>query len=251
MIRLIGGLTGRKTLFYFPITFAGVTQFLPAQPYQQSSETERADANTKWIPSDTVAFRMYSESLEKVHGHNLSPPRLIEAFHNYGGRLLHQGPSNWIIDPTRHQYLWQTMLYFFGVVAGPPLLRGRWDSSGWFQRIRTERPTIMASNTDLLFELGVSPSNDNKQDGTMQTETSLGNDSDDSCNDRLLEIEEIQFTAPRTVGTQRSVVQTKDNQHLGPNQVEGKRCIAYLQDMRLLTFIVSRHAQYTHHSFSN
>jgi hypothetical protein len=56
-------------------------------------------------PSDTTAFRMYSESLAK-NGHNLDPSLIVNAICNHGGSIIFKGSSDWIIDPTLDRHLW-------------------------------------------------------------------------------------------------------------------------------------------------
>ena len=83
----------KPTLIYFPITFCGITQFLPPKPFQQqqqqqtqlSKQCDDENGNDKKdhymrtkrnktirpIPSDTAAFNCYSKALSDVFGHNL------------------------------------------------------------------------------------------------------------------------------------------------------------------------------------
>jgi hypothetical protein len=141
--------TGATTLLYFPITFAGVTQFLPSRPFQSTN-----DETNSVIPSDTVAFRSYSQTLSSVLGHNLDPHALVQAMENHGVSLAAMKPSSWWIDPLEDEYLYDTMLYFFGRTAGPQLLQHGYDACGWIHRARTNRPVIHVTNRDLLFYIG-------------------------------------------------------------------------------------------------
>jgi FMN phosphatase YigB (HAD superfamily) len=183
-----------EVLVYFPITFSGTTQLLPPQPYQKSH-------GQKWIPSDTEAFRVYSKALAEEHGHNVEPERLIDEFERHGGELLCQGKSNWVIDKKENNALWETMLYFFGMVAAPRLLKNGFDSLGWVQRSRNCPVTIEVSNIDLLFRL---------EAPLRQSELNV-----EPTNKDLMELEEIQFTAPYEVGT----VKRSIRRDLAPNQV--------------------------------
>jgi hypothetical protein len=210
--------TTGDTLVYFPITFTGITQFLPPQPFGSSGE----DGRRRIIPSDTAAFGMYSDALTNQHGHNLEPTKLVDAMKDYGGILLHHGPSNWKIDPTENEYLWKTMLYFFGTVGAPEMMKRGWDSVGWMDRTKQGRPKIEVSNVDLLFRLP-------RESSGGLLASSLNEDSDE------LSIEEIQFTAPYEVGTVSKTVDTKDGAHLGPNQVEGMK-VSLLVNERLFIF---------------
>ena len=54
-------LANKETLVYFPITFSGTTSFFPPSSFGPSC-----------IPSDTIAFQAYSQSLTNM-GHNLDP----------------------------------------------------------------------------------------------------------------------------------------------------------------------------------
>jgi len=141
----------KDTLVYFPITFAGTTQFLPPQPF------EIPDNGKKPIPSDTTAFAFYSKCLSEELGHHLDPWLLETAVRDYGGTCLGRGKSDWIIEHDQGNnnpsYLWQTMLYFLGTVAAPELYCAGWDARGWLHRALTRRPTIQACNVDLLFRL--------------------------------------------------------------------------------------------------
>ncbi len=152
--------TNSSTLAYFPITFAGITQFLPPQPFG----TTTALTQRRVIPSDTTAFFLYSDALTRTHGHNLDPNQLVSAMKNHGATLLHSGPSNWKICPTKNEYLWNTMLYFFGTVGAFELMKRGYDSVGWIHRARQGRPSMEVSNVDLLFRLG---------DGSINEEATL------------------------------------------------------------------------------
>jgi hypothetical protein len=137
--------TKTSPLVYFPITFGGTTQFLPSQPFCKSSRG--------WIPSDTCAFRSYSKCLSDDQGHNLDPSLLVDAFEQYGGELLKQGRSDWIINKEVDSDFWDAMLYFFGTVAAPKLMEQGWDSVGWIGRSRNGPGRITVKNVDLLFRL--------------------------------------------------------------------------------------------------
>ena len=189
----------KETLLYFPITFTGTTQFLPPRPFKRPS-----------IPSDTLALRLYSDALSHDHGHNLDPNRLVAAVHAHGGKVIQQGPSPWNIDPEQHAYLWNTMLYFFGTVGAPELMKRAWDSAGWIQQTKTLKPNIVVSNIDLLFSLpnarGIKETTEETPHITQDLDT--------------LTIQEIQFTGPYQVRTTTKSIDTKNSTHLGPNQVE-------------------------------
>ena len=133
----------RSCLLYFPITFRGMTQFVPPAPFQYSVN----------VPSDTLAFRLYSKALEEDHKHNLDPIRLRDTLLDYGATILSQGRSDWKIDATSNEYLWETMLYFFATTAAPELLKAGWNAKGWISRAREAKPVIQASNVDLLVSI--------------------------------------------------------------------------------------------------
>lgn len=185
----IGEQGDKSTLLYFPITFTGTTQFLPPKPFKKS--------RLGWIPSDTMAFRVYSQALEDDMGHNLDPTTLIHALSRYGCELLHRGASNWVIEKEKNTYFWQTMLYFFGTVGAPKLLKQCWDSIGWVSQSKNCHNCMMVSNTDLLFRFYLnSPKSKDTRESLQQGHT-----------------EEIQFTAPFEVGTIKKVIE------VGPEQV--------------------------------
>jgi len=214
-------------LCYFPITFQGVTQFIPPRPFEIQE--------TKSIPSDTIAFALYSRALEKLHGHNLNPQLLAQAMKAYGATEIASGQADWDISAKQHPYLWETMLYFFERVAVPELLKNGWDAKGWLRRARgrlgvnsqaiagsknkkhkanhiiKHRPSILVSNVDLLFRmprLGC---------GKISDVDSKEKEIEKALEDNEVGIEEIQFTAPYEVSTVR-----KRGFKLGPNQVQSK-----------------------------
>eukprot|EP00977_Amphora_coffeiformis_P007019 scaffold1519_cov166-Amphora_coffeaeformis.AAC.19 len=134
-----------SALLYFPITFWGITQFAPSLP--------AAESGTQVTPSDTQAFAAYSKILDKDFEHSLNPQDLIESTVNYGGCLISQGSSDWKIDAAAHEFLWRTMLYFFAMGAAPELQSLGYDATSWIRRAWDLRPSVRASNVDLLLRL--------------------------------------------------------------------------------------------------
>ncbi len=202
--------SSHETLLYFPITFAGTTQFLPPKPFGVVGESSRI------IPSDALAFQVYAQSLINQHGHNLDPRKIIEAMSNSQGKLLTNGSSVWNIDPESNKYLWETMMYFFASSTGP--MMSKWDFKGWVNRARSERPKIRVMNQDLLFALSpemklVTPEDKN-----------LSIDNSEECkNDSVGEVvEEIIFKSPYSVDKTIKEWDTRNNRHLKPGQIEGK-----------------------------
>jgi FMN phosphatase YigB (HAD superfamily) len=201
-------------LCYFPITFQGITQFFPPQPF------DIRPGKAESLPSDTVAFALYSKALEQIHGHNLDPLRLVRAMKAFGGILLSSGGADWDIDPKQHPYLWETLLYFFERVAGPELIKRGWDAAGWLHRARKpqskhilkldSRPSILVSNVDLLFRLprlgcAKVPFIEDSRDEAIET----------ALDQERIGIEEIVFTEPYKVSTIRKL-----GADLGPHQVQ-------------------------------
>lgn len=182
-------------LAYLPITFAGITQFNPEYPAAPSPEKLN-----RLIPSDTSAFRMYSDSLTN-HGHNLDPTRIVSAICDYGGSLISKGSSDWIIDPTSNRQLWETMIYFFGTSGAREMAKHHLDSASWIRRCRQQPRTIQVSNVDLLFHL---------QDTFREHRAVSAKDNISSGYSH-----EIQFVSPYTVTTI-----TKTTSSLSPDQVE-------------------------------
>jgi phosphoglycolate phosphatase-like HAD superfamily hydrolase len=195
LIRSFNLLESQETLLYFPITFCGTTQFLPPQPFQGGD-----DSST--IPSDTVAFGLYSKALTETLGHNLDPFLLQKVMEEHGASLQTKGASNWEIDPKKNPYLFDTMLYFFGTAGGPHILEAGWDAPGWLLRAKKNRPTIQVSNIDLLFRIGKKKA----EDPACRDEVSANKS-----------LHEISFTAPETVSTTE-----KEIPELGPNEVLSK-----------------------------
>lgn len=192
----MAGINHTAPMVYLPITFTGTTQYSPSLPFSKS------------CPSDTLAFRMYSDSL-RSHGHNLDPYLIIKSIQSQGGSLLAQGQSKWIIDPEQHSYLWDTMLYFFGMSGGREILCNGLDSVGWIKQALMNKRKIIVSNTDLLFCLGV----DDKQNIVCNNHLTTKSKSKASS-DGWKQIQEIQFVAPYNV----TAIHKK--KHLGRNQVE-------------------------------
>ncbi|KAL7517416.1 hypothetical protein ACHAWX_002341, partial [Stephanocyclus meneghinianus] len=202
LLRLV---TGQGTchstpLVYFPITFTGITQFTPALP---ASAT---------CPSDTSVFRMYAESLKR-HGHNVNPCLLIDSFQNHGASLIAQGKSKWVIDPMLNKYLWECMMYFFGMSGGRELLQNNLNSDGWIKRCRLNQRKIIVSNVDLLFRLEDSMN-------FSCTGNDLANDHQSSLNSAPVHVKEIQFISPYNVTAITKEWNTSKRNQLGPNQVE-------------------------------
>lgn len=185
-----------ETLMYFPITFSGITQFLPSKPFGQQ--------NAHLVPSDTLAFGLYAKAL-RLQGHNLDPDLLTSSLQDYGATLLSKRSSDWTIEWTDHTYLWNTMLFFFSTLAAPEIQMKGLDGHGWLRRAHDLRPTIHVSNVDLLFRIPhVGHWSPGKQDRDLH--------------DDIADIyEEISFEAPGRVTST-----TKESPVLAPNQVRMK-----------------------------
>ncbi len=186
-----------ETLVYFPITFAGITQFSPAKPFGIG----KSPSSVK-IPSDSLAFHQYARSLIEQHGHNLDPSKIVDSIASSKGTLIQRGSSIWNIDPDKNEYLWETMIHFF--TSSTRATMGNWDFKGWIARARNERPKIRVVNEDLLFSLG-EHDDEPVVDSISETKSEV--------------IEEIMFHSPYSVSKN-----TKDKvfDDLKPGQVEGK-----------------------------
>ena len=190
-------------LVYLPITFAGGTRFSSTHPFAESENSNRL------VPSDTTAFQLYSRSLI-THGHNLDPTRIVNAISCFGGSLITKGSSDWIIHPQSNQYLWETMMYFFGLSGASEITKNGLDATGWIRRSRKDVRTIIASNVDLLFRLAQSSSTE-KSDVY-----SIGRNEDSDISSSL-DVEEIQFISPYNVTT---VNKEWDRNNIGKDQIE-------------------------------
>eukprot|EP00985_Skeletonema_marinoi_P016222 scaffold8664_cov143-Skeletonema_marinoi.AAC.2 len=190
-------------LVYLPITFAGGTRFSSTHPFAENEESNQL------VPSDTTAFQMYARSLI-THGHNLDPSRIVNAICNFGGSLIAKGSSDWIIDPKSNQYLWETMLYFFGMSGASEITKNGFDAAGWIRRSRREPRTIIASNVDLLFHLAHSSS-------AERSDMYSTGENEDSDSSSRVAVEEIQFVSPYNV---TSVNKELDRNNLDPDQIE-------------------------------
>lgn len=191
----------QEILLYFPITFCGTTQFVKPRPFE-------VGFGNKVIPSDTMAFRLYSQNLIEQYGHNLDPRRLIEAFQNVGVSLLDKGQSVWHIDPIQNTYLWKTMLHFFRNSAAFEIMKLNLDSVGWLQRAERTGSPIRVMNQDLLFSLQLP--------FTKKYVVSSTSEQFQEVHDT---VEEIVFMSPYEVG--KNVKGIQEN-HLEPNEVEVK-----------------------------
>jgi FMN phosphatase YigB (HAD superfamily) len=199
--------SNKSMLVYLPLTHAGTTSFLPPSPLDDESN----------IPSDTIAFRLYSESLAKRHGQCVDATLLVDEMEKVGADLLMKRSSNWNIDPNKHSYLWETLLYFFGKCSSPEMILHRWNATGWMDRARKLRPSIYVSNVDLLFRL---------QHYTAADQI-MKNISNNQCKHKTQTnetVKEIIFMSPQKV----EVVEKQwkpldqDDRNLGPDQVESK-----------------------------
>ncbi|CAJ1957284.1 unnamed protein product [Cylindrotheca closterium] len=146
LIRSFSLLDCQRTILYFPITFEGITQLFPPQPFESTIDGT--------IPSDTAALGVYSEALSRDLGHNLDPALLQDEMERHGFSLQRKGGSMWNIHHDVNPYLYMCMLYFFGSAAGPKLQHNGFDAQGWIQRIRKTNPHIQVSNVDLMFRVG-------------------------------------------------------------------------------------------------
>ena len=193
--------TQPSALIYFPITFWGVTQFVPSSLMEIGSNSD--------VPSDTQAFTVYSRVLEDVFGHSLNPHDLIESVKDHGGTLLARGSSDWKIDPVENEYLWRTMMYFFAVSAGPELQSQGYDVARWIRRAWEKRPMIQASNMDILLELSYMGRKGDRVDKSVVVNTEGRN-----------EYVEIEFSAPHEV-----TFVSKKREKLKPNEIRVRaRC---------------------------
>ena len=208
LIRQFDLLRSNHTLLYFPITFCGTTQFVPPSPFEPSSLDDDSD---RTIPSDTLAFQLYSQALKETMGHNLDPHLLQQAVQDYGGTLIRRARSDWNIDSKQHSYLYDTMLYFFGTTGGPKLVEQEWDATGWIRRAKDLRPAIKASNVDLLFQF---------QQPAM-TFAQRRPSADQPPYTTVLD--EIQFVEPRKVTS----IQKEIPDELSPNQVLSRFCFVF------------------------
>lgn len=181
---------GGDPLVYLPITFSGATQYQDELPRQGL------------IPSDSYGFQVYSESL-RHHGHNLDPRLIVRALSAVGGSLVSTGSSDWTIEPT-NEYLWETMLYFFGMSGARDLVNDAWDAAGWMKRSFHSPRTIHVSNEDLLLCMGrgVSRCAENRD----YSVPNLGGAS--------VLAQEIQFISPYNVTTVTKETEMSENQVL-------------------------------------
>lgn len=174
---------------YFPITFCGITQFLPSQPFETGK-------SCRTIPSDTTVFTQYADVLKHQHSHNLDTSLLDASMKEYGAECVFQGRSNWLIDPRQHDYLWKTMLFFFGSVVSIDLEEtGIWDFEGWISRARKKMPQIQVANLDLVYRL--------PRIGKWQLRSS---EETVAKSPEQNTYEEIQFKAPEKVTSRRKKI---------------------------------------------
>ena len=148
-------------LAYMPITFAGETTF------------EHQFAGTNTVPSDAVVASCYHAALAADQGQFLELPLLVAALSSNAGEVKICKESPWQISATEHPYMWESMLYFIGILTSKRLFPV-WNLSAWVQEVRTSKPNILVKNVDIICRLPPVTS--------LTTETTY-----------------LSFTAPRTV----------------------------------------------------
>ena len=166
-----GGREDGEPLVYLPITFAGQTTLTPGAPAQDLPPLHPSSLPSS-LPSDVEAMQAYHRSLIETQGHNLSPFLLINAMEKHGAVLLAQGGSPWRVERGRDSYLWECLVYFFGLGllssssssslpssssssgGGREGGRAGWDVGAWRRRVVERKPVIEIENVDLLFRLG-------------------------------------------------------------------------------------------------
>ena len=58
----------------------------------------------------------------------------MDAIRNCGGSLMARGTSDGIIGLSSDGYLWETMLYFFGMACAREMTRLHLDMAGWIEQ---------------------------------------------------------------------------------------------------------------------
>jgi len=175
-----GGREGVDPLVYLPITFAGQTALTPGAPAQDLPSSHPSSLPSS-LPSDVEAMEAYHTSLVETQGHNLSPSLLIDAMERHGAVLLSQGASPWRVERERDSYLWECLVYFFGLglLSSSSLPSSSssgggkvgWDVGAWRRRVMERRPVIEVGNVDLLFRL----SKGGGREGRKEDEETLTN----------------------------------------------------------------------------
>ena len=245
------------TLLYLPITHTGVTTLEPSLPYDGNIPSDSYALNTysKILSSTNVEEGGMGHCLD----YNRIIQAFQE---EYGGTnnnkssslVLEKGTSDWIINFRNNNYLWETLFYFFGKTICPKLDSEGWNSAGWIERARFGRggidgtggwgvpvptknmggegeqqqqqgfvrPTIRATNIDILMVLPLLPSSlyhhpssitSNIQSSTTITLNEDVNTDNADHNEQIVVVqekenieeledaEEIWFTAPGIVTT--------------------------------------------------
>eukprot|EP00611_Tribonema_gayanum_P012815 TRINITY_DN234_c0_g1_i7.p1 TRINITY_DN234_c0_g1~~TRINITY_DN234_c0_g1_i7.p1 ORF type:complete len:864 (+),score=192.40 TRINITY_DN234_c0_g1_i7:458-3049(+) len=128
-----------STLLYFPISFTGRTVMEPSAPEEEE------------CPSDEQVMEYYHESLTCDQGHHIDVDRFKQALSHHGMAVLSTAPSDWVIHPDAHPYMWRCMLHFMGLGTLHRLsVDHAMSASRWVQRMHRNRPTIRACNVDIL-----------------------------------------------------------------------------------------------------
>ncbi len=190
---------GHSPLIYLPFSSAGSTRF------------DQQDGKCGPIPSDADVLNAYDEGCIEDAGQFLSLPALGASLKAHGAKIVSSGASDWYIDPKAHPYMWEFILYLVGRAAAFRLPGA--DLGGWRTRVLKKRPTIIASNIDLLVR-GVSFSKSGAlappfQKDVLRRENSAGNvndkDNDDSVpgsdkkkNWAEIALTEVKKTEPET-----------------------------------------------------
>ena len=127
-------------LAYMPITFAGETTF------------EHGFAGTNTVPSDAVVASCYHAALAADQGQFLELPLLLAALNSNAGEVKVCKESPWRISATEHPYMWESMLYFIGILTSKRLFPV-WNLPAWIQQVRTSQTTILVKNVDIICRL--------------------------------------------------------------------------------------------------
>ncbi len=132
---------GHSPLIYLPFASAGLTHF------------DKSEGKHGSIPSDADVLNAYDKGRIEDTGQFVSLQALGASLKAHGAKVISSGTSDWYIDPTAHPYMWECMLFFVGRSAAFRFPAA--DLGGWRTRMLKNRPTIIASNIDLLVR-GVS-----------------------------------------------------------------------------------------------
>lgn len=111
----------------------------------------------KLIHDSQAVMGLYHNYLQQ-RGQEVSSEHLLDAIRNYGAALaMPAAPSNWHVSPSKHAYLWQSLLWYVAKGAALDAHKVHVDMADWFARVQRWSPMIElhVKHVDILATLPV------------------------------------------------------------------------------------------------